>query len=137
MNEKLARPPRSMEQVLHPEKYLDGTDEPDEVELAEAQGTTPDFEGTLGEFFIRVLLRDGASSQHAEMAAKGWGGDRYAVLDAERGYRLVWRSRWDTKRDALEFEAALGAHFEKRFPGEALRLGRSGREVFFERLYFE
>ena len=137
LNEKLARPPRSMEQVLHPEKYLDGTDEPDEVELAEARGTTPDFEGTLGEFLIRVLLRDGPSSQHAEMAAKGWGGDRYAVLAAERGYRLVWRSSWDTETDAREFEAALGVHFETRFPSEALRLGRSGREVFFERLYFE
>ena len=137
LNEKLSRPPRSMEQVLHPEKFLEGTDEPDEVELAEARGTTPDFEGTLGEFLIRVLLRDGTSFQHAEMAAEGWGGDRYAVLAAERGYRLVWRSRWDSENDAREFEAALEAHFETRFPGEALRLERRGSEVFFERPYFE
>ena len=137
LNEKLSRPPRSMEQVLHPEKFLEGTDEPVEVELAEARDTTPDFEGTLGEFFIKVLLRYGTSSQHAEMAAEGWGGDRYAVLAAERGYRLVWRSRWDSENDAREFEAALGAHFETRFPGEALRLQRRGSEVFFERPYFE
>ncbi|HJS74042.1 MAG TPA: hypothetical protein VJ921_07145, partial [Vicinamibacteria bacterium] len=57
LNQKLERPPRSMEQVLHPEKYLEAVDEPTQVALPEAGSSKPTFDGTLGEFLIRVLLR--------------------------------------------------------------------------------
>ena len=60
LNELMERPPRSMEQVLHPEKYLggpDSLDEPVPVELSETRGAEVDFEGRLGELLIQVLLR--------------------------------------------------------------------------------
>jgi hypothetical protein len=139
LNDKLNQPPRSMEQVLHPEKYLRGIDEPVEVDLDEAHGAAPDFEGPLGEFFIRLLLREGPSSKQSEAAAEGWGGDHYVVLPAEggEGYRLVWRSTWDSERDAREFESALRAYVQARFAGEDVRVERSGRDVLFERPHFE
>ena len=77
LNESLRTPPRSMEQVLHPEKYLDGSDEPIDVTLPEARGRTVDFEGRLGELLIRVLLSEGVASATANTAAAGWGGDSY------------------------------------------------------------
>ncbi len=110
LNQKLARPPRSMEQVLHPEKYLESVDEPVEVKLPEAGTAKPNFDGTLGEFLIRVLLRAGPEAEAAPDAAAGWDGDRYAVLEAGQGfYRLVWRSVWDSEEDAREFRDALKA----------------------------
>ncbi|HEY7817009.1 MAG TPA: hypothetical protein VIG29_02240, partial [Vicinamibacteria bacterium] len=137
LNQKLERPPRSMEQVLHPEKYLDSVDEPVEVALPEVGSGKPDFDGTLGEFLIRVLLRGGPEAAAAGDAAGGWDGDRYAVLDAGQGnYRLVWRTQWDSEEDAREFRDVLKAYVDSRFAGENLRLELSGREVFFERPNF-
>jgi hypothetical protein len=126
-----------MEQVLHPEKYLDRVDEPVEVALPEVGRAMPDFEGTLGEFLIRVLLRAGPAGESAATAAAGWGGDRYAVLGADGGsYRLVWRSVWDSESDAREFRDALKAYVDQRFVGEGNPLTSSGREVVFERRRF-
>lgn len=137
LNRTLANPPRSMEQVLHPEKYLDRVDEPVEVALPEIGGATPSFEGTLGEFLIRVLLRAGRKADAAAAAAAGWGGDRYAVVETEAGwYRLIWRSVWDSEADAREFSDALKAYAGERFSGERNPLAVSGREVVFERSRF-
>lgn len=133
LNESLREPPRSMEQVLHPEKYLDGSDEPVTVRLPEARGRRADFEGTLGELLIRVLLSGGASSAAAEYASAGWGGDSYAVLEDEDSYALVWRTVWDTSSDAREFEGALKIHMDDRFGADGYRMEASGKEVTFER----
>lgn len=137
LNQKLDRPPRSMEQVLHPEKYLEQVDEPVEVGLPEIGGAEPSFEGRLGEFLIRVLLRGGPRGEGAIEAAAGWDGDLYAVLESANGeYRLLWRSVWDTEGDAREFHDALEAYVEARFSRENNTLQLSGRNVFFERKRF-
>lgn len=138
LNEKLRRPPRSMEQVLHPSKYLEGTDEPVAVALPEASGAKPVFEGTLGELLIRVLLRSGPASGSAEAAAAGWGGDRYAVLAAggNGSHRLVWRSVWDSEADAREFASAFRSFVQSRFAAENNPVRLEGREVYFERREF-
>ena len=133
LNESLRTPPRSMEQVLHPEKYLDGSDEPIEVTLPEARSRTIDFEGRLGELLIRVLLSEGAASATANTAAAGWGGDSYAVYEDGDGYALIWRTVWDTSTDAREFEAALATHMNARFDASTYTIQASGREVVFER----
>ncbi len=99
------RPPRSTEQVLHPEKYFAG-EEPRPVEMpATLAGTTLLTEGVLGEIFLRTLL-EGATE-----AAAGWGGDSYRVFDTGAGTLLVWRAVWDRPDDAREFLSALGARF--------------------------
>jgi hypothetical protein len=137
LNQKLENPPRSMEQVLHPEKYLGTADEPVAVALPEIGKASPSFEGTLGEFLIRVLLRGGPEAEAAGAAAAGWDGDHYAVLENGNGSsRLVWRSVWDSEADAREFRDVLEAYADARFPGESHSLTLQGREVFFERPRF-
>ncbi|MFQ5792782.1 MAG: hypothetical protein ACE5JI_20120, partial [Acidobacteriota bacterium] len=104
LNRKLADPPRSMEQVLHPEKYLGRRDEPVRVRLGEVSGGRAESEGRVGEFFIRVLLEALLSGNQARQAAAGWGGDSYAVWKTSNGsYRLLWRTVWDSDHDAGEF----------------------------------
>lgn len=139
LNQSLERPPRSMEQVLHPEKYLDGSDEPVEVDLPEVRGREIDFDGRLGELLIRVLLSGGASSETATTAAAGWGGDSYAVYQDQGGYALIWRSVWDTRTDAREFEAALAAHMASRLVDDSASyaIEASGKEVLFTRTGLE
>lgn len=137
LNRSLENPPRSMEQVLHPEKYLNGSDEPVEVALPEVRGRDVDFDGRLGELLIRVLLSDGPSSATATTAAAGWGGDSYAVYQDNGAYALIWRSVWDTQTDAREFEAALAAHMSAKHGSEGYTIEANGKEVVFTRTGLE
>jgi hypothetical protein len=95
-------PPRSSEQVLHPEKYAAG-EAPRVVDPGPAPaGGTTIADGVLGEAFVRTLL-----GGEAEVAAAGWGGDHYRAWDVGGRTLLAWRSVWDTPGDAREFREAL------------------------------
>lgn len=112
VNRAHADPPRSTEQVLHPEKYLGERDPPEEVRLPPLgevfPGRTVVRENTLGEFGMRVMFHEieGEFIEfiHGAVCA-GWGGDRYAVLESPAsGERtLVFASVWDTDGDAALF----------------------------------
>jgi hypothetical protein len=118
MKEAWHRPPESTEQVLHPEKFFAG--EPPRVVTppgAPPAGGRLVAQGVLGELLLRTLLEQGA-----EVAAAGWGGDAFRLWDVGGRTALVWRSEWDTRRDAQEFHQALGARFA-RHRGAAARRG--------------
>lgn len=108
VNQLLARPPASTEQVLHPEKYLAG-EPPIPVRAPEPPPGYRVLESEpLGELQTRVVLERCAPAPEARAAAEGWGGDRFSVLSGPaREVALLWSSIWDTERDALELEAAL------------------------------
>lgn len=142
-----ADPPRSTEQVIHPERYLE-RDEPIAVRLPDLSralggGWRELGADTLGEFGVIVLLTGPEDTEQAFEAAlpkaAGWDGDRYALY--ARGDRevLLWRSVWDSAKDAREFAAALRAYDEERFGAEyaetdgALRLTAGDRAAAIER----
>jgi hypothetical protein len=117
-----ADPPRSTEQVLHPEKYA-AREQPQAV----GRGTAPAgarllAEGVLGEALTRTLLGEGS-----DVAAAGWGGDLYQVWDAAGRTLVVWRTSWDSEADAREFHAAAGRRFTSSH-GRARRL--HGAELY-------
>ena len=109
------RPPASTEQVLHPDKYL-AVEQPLKVRragvadvLGEGAGWRRTASGSWGEWATGELLGNPA-------AAEGWGGDHYELWQQPTGTcqapcrqrdALVMRWRWDTRRDAREFETAL------------------------------
>jgi SecD-like export protein len=79
-----ADPPRSTEQILHPDKWLGRRDDPVAIAWPDLRVELPGYvkaaEGQLGELGIKILLRQGLHDpQRAEAAAAGWGGDRFAV----------------------------------------------------------
>ncbi len=108
-------PPRSTEQILHPEKWYGRRDDPVVVHLPDLAAELPGYaraaEGELGELGIRIYLREGLESiDRAAAAAAGWGGDRFAVYETPEkagGRLLLWVSVWDTDADAGEFRSAL------------------------------
>lgn len=106
LREAWSRPPRSTEQVLHPDKLFAG-EQPQEVAIRwSPDGGRLLAEGVLGELLAGTLLgKDGT-------ATEGWGGDLYRSWDVNGGTLLVWRSTWDTPRDEAEFREALRARFE-------------------------
>ncbi|HEY6322554.1 MAG TPA: hypothetical protein VJA16_13450, partial [Thermoanaerobaculia bacterium] len=110
-------PPRSSEQILHPEKWFGRRDDPVVIAWPDLGRELPGYakaaEGQLGEEGIAVLLRpampDGA---RAAAAAAGWGGDRFAVYQQAGRRLLAWIADWDTEEAAARFQAAasrLGA----------------------------
>ncbi|MDA1348733.1 MAG: hypothetical protein O3A47_07690, partial [Chloroflexi bacterium] len=116
------RPPRSTEQVLHPDKYAN-----DElpVKLAMPELTWVFGEGwshvrtsTMGEFFIRAYLESSFSAEEAAIAAAGWGGDAYSLFRGPGGQgAIVVAGVWDSDRDAREFHDIFMAFTEDRTGG--------------------
>jgi len=105
-------PPRSTEQILHPDRYRAG-DAPQLVALAPLTDTLgvgweQIDEDILGEFYLRQYLGQQLGEAAVERAATGWGGDRYAVYANEASGELVMvlQLTWDTPEDAEEFAAA-------------------------------
>ena len=125
LNRALADPPRSTEQIIHPEKYL-AREAPRPVVLPALNGALGEEwrllrSDVLGELVLRVLIQDTLGWPDAEAAATGWGGDAYAVLEDATGRRLViLESAWDSEPDAAEFYNAYVRAVGRRF-GASLR----------------
>ena len=104
--------PVSAEQVLHPEKYLERempvpVSLPD-VATALGQGWEEVYGDVMGEFFLRTYLETRTGSRAAALAAAGWGGDRFGLLEGPNGEQaLVVLLAWDSERDAQEFFDAM------------------------------
>jgi len=119
VNRAFARPPRSTEQILHPEKYQAG-ENPVSVTIAPIEqglgGTWKTLRtDVFGELVLRLLLQPSAGFPAAESAAAGWGGDAYTILEDGDGRRIVaLMTVWDTEGDAAEMFNA----FAESIPAE-------------------
>ena len=104
----LAQPPRSTEQVLHPEKYFVTPEYPLAIHLG---GLTPYLkdewtrveETTLGELVVRILGEQFVPRERAAQVAAGWNGDRLVALTRDDDVAVVWLTAWDNENDAREF----------------------------------
>ncbi len=104
-------PPRSTEQVLHPERYR--TDAPTWLTFDASDPVADRYMvDVFGEFAIgsllRQLLADVVTMSAVERAVEGWDGDRLEAwrFEGEPGRdRLVWLSVWDSEGDAEAFAA--------------------------------
>jgi hypothetical protein len=102
-------PPAGTEQVLHPEKYLEGED-PLDVAMRNLDGDLGAgwrslYSGTIGEFGTQNLLLLGMTdTATVKRAAAGWGGDGWTVYGRDDGARLIhFATRWDSEGEAREF----------------------------------
>jgi hypothetical protein len=101
-------PPRSSEQVLHPERYLD-RDEPTWLTYRTGMPTDARYiVDVLGEFMGREvlanLLRGRVSHASVERGMAGWDGDRLEGWRLEDGReRVTWLLVWDSVDDAESF----------------------------------
>jgi hypothetical protein len=124
-------PPRSSEQILHPEKWHAQRDDPVIVHLPDLSSALPGWskaaEAQLGELSIRTLLWPAMKHERAVRAAAGWGGDRFAVYQKADARLLVWVTEWDTEADAREFQSAaskLGRSWDVRRMGSRVVVTR-------------
>jgi len=108
VNQLFEHPPLSTEQVLHPQKYIEG-EPPTAVEIPKVpEGARELTHGTLGELGIRALFSDCLTDEDSTQGALGWGGDSYLVAVRPDGQLILeWSTTWDTPADATRFSAAL------------------------------
>jgi hypothetical protein len=122
VDQALATPPASTEQILHSDKYY-AQEAPIEVSLDDTSavlgpGWSLAYQQTLGELDIQIFVGGGEEPDfnlpglpvewpHAEVAA-GWGGDRLHMYEHPDGrWAIVWQTAWDTEADAEEFETRV------------------------------
>jgi len=107
------RPPRSTEQVLHPEKYLGpDVDEPVSIEGGDPTAALGDgwkllHSDVFGELDLRILLTEDLGRSDARAAAAGWDGARYWFCEREGAPSFIGAvTAWDSPEDASEFAFA-------------------------------
>jgi hypothetical protein len=69
--------PTTMEQILHPEKYLRGEPAVEVAAPPGPRGFEQHASGTLGELLSRAVLDHCLPQGAAERVAAGWGGDAF------------------------------------------------------------
>ena len=116
-------PPRSTEQIIHPEKYVAG-EAPIEVSLPDLSaalggGWRQTDSSTLGELDLRIMVEQDTDRPTAERAASGWGGARYAMLEEAGRATVVFRTAWDSSQDAWEFSQAYRRALRNRLGSQA------------------
>jgi hypothetical protein len=131
-----SRPPRSTEQVIHPEKYfIDERPVPVRVSglgRLLPRGWKQVAGGTVGEFDTDQVLKLGVSAAVAGDAAAGWGGGTYVLWSSRdrKQSALVLAWAWDTPRDAAQFAVALRQYVARKMGGRAaVRVAGSTRTV--------
>ncbi len=109
--------PVSTEQILHPEDFARGQpDVPRRVEVSVGDGWSILYEDTLGELELGILLETAGASR---TSARGWGGDRYVLLDDGDGHHsLAWFGVWDTEAQRDKFVLELTPRLSA-FPEQA------------------
>jgi hypothetical protein len=132
------RPPRSTEQVLHPEKYLGAA--PDEPVVFEGGDPLPALgEGwalllraVVGEFDLRVLFTEALGRDRARTAAAGWDGavSWFCERDGSPSF-LGLVTTWDEATDAEEFARAW-ADWAAARDGKKGGVGGEGEELRVE-----
>jgi hypothetical protein len=119
LNQALAAPPQTTEQIMHPDKYLAGevANIPDLGDLLGVVG--PGWlelrSDVLGELFIRVYLERELDPEEALMAGEGWDGDRAPLLENQEqdSYILALRTMWDSQANAEEFYSFYRTFMER------------------------
>jgi hypothetical protein len=118
-------PPRSSEQILHPDKYWKDSKRDDPLHVTIDTSRLPSGwkvagQDTLGELYLGLLTtpqadRKGLSAnplavmsvKYTNKASEGWGGDRLVLLSNGDDRFLELVTAWDTQKDADEFADAL------------------------------
>jgi hypothetical protein len=127
------KPPKSTEQVMHPERYL-ANDEPIGVAidaLSSLAAYTVAHKTVWGELGFQLFLRsNNVPASTATEAAAGWGGDRTIVLANPRDKRPhlavgISRSEWDTEADAIEAHEAAVKALDATIAGSVIEHART------------
>jgi len=141
LNNILASPPDSSEQILHPEKYIK-REKPIPVTVQyRPGGYEPYHSGVIGEYYLNVLLMAKNANKYMDFA-NGWGGDTFNIYRKSPSHFLAWKSAWDEEKFCAAFYFIFKQYIEKTFlvnfkegniRGSIFSAGQAGDNYFFLR----
>lgn len=124
VNKAFEKPPKSMEQILHPQKYAGKSpDYPSFVEKPDLSLALPDWkfeaQNTLGELLIGLMFEINLNNPELGMrVGVGWDGDCLSTWRAPNGdIAMAWVSVWDSDFDANEFYQAYLDLIDAKYAG--------------------
>src|SRR5215467_3894562 len=132
------RPPKSTEQILHPDRYF-ADDPPVPIEArapAALAGFAIAHSTVWGELGFALWLRShGVVEATADEAAAGWGGDRAIVLARPGDRRAdkavgIARFEWDSEVDAIEAAEAAGKALADAVVGGTVERSATRTQLF-------
>lgn len=117
-----ADPPKSTEQILHPQKYAGMRDDPTPVDRLQLPTSLPsgwaiDYANVMGEFSTYLWLRQFINEPAAKQASSGWDGDALQLLRHDAGgagFHLA--SVWDDESHAAQYYTAVRKMLQARYP---------------------
>jgi len=124
-------PPLTSEELLHPERYLEGRREPYGELPSEPRlrGCRTRSTSCYGELTVRAWLeQQGADAGAASAAAAGWDADRAWLFDCGARVASAWLLEYDGQGEARELERELRA-LAPAVGGEMLVLTQSGARL--------
>lgn len=128
--------PVSTEQVLDPDRLLEGTrDDPVRVGLESTEDSALIYANSLGQLETGIFLETRLGSGGAGLA-QGWDGDRFALMESGSGERgLVWAVAWDDEASRDRFVSALdGGLVGLSTSGEVRSMDVAGKPLAVVRL---
>lgn len=106
-DEVFDRPPRSTQQILHPEMYINDEkpEDPDPPSLDKPKQFRVINDGSVGEFDHSMLLRQFVGEKEGRTAASHWRGGAYRLYENKRDKYpvLTYASEWSTPAAAKQF----------------------------------
>lgn len=144
VNELYNNPPESIEQVMHPEKYL--TDKPIDVLFDPFQDVIAEScelvsDNVLNEADILWLLNSAYDEnwrlpdRTAKQAAEGWGGGSYQFARCDGEPIFFAKTVWDSKNDASQLYSSLEKYNGQRWTAsdrDQFWQGKDGEQIFIE-----
>ena len=124
VNDLYINVPQSIEQIMHPEKYL--KDAPVDVQTEPFRSMIDEEfdiirEDVLNESDIKMLFSAGydekwqLSDQQSSVAAEGWGGGSFIIAKKDDKPLFFSKIIWDTEQDAEEAETVFTLYSDRRF----------------------
>lgn len=122
-----SNPPRSTQQILHPELYLKGvapvTVTAPALPAASAAKWKKLDETVAGEFFLQEWLKEFSNTERAGDLAARWTGDDYAVYEEAQAAKgatapralLIWRLRTPGEADAARLFGGMSQAVDLRY----------------------
>ena len=125
VSEAFTKLPQSTEQILHADKYF-AYEAPHKLALPEfGRSLGPGWKqidyDVNGEWGCYLILDEFIkNANESRQAARGWGGDRFALYESGKSEIFVAQlTSWDTEVDAREFFDAYAKRTTKRYPEAA------------------
>jgi len=116
IDEALADPPVSTEQIIHPERYPNDAPTPVDVsDLSDelGQGWEDLDVMSIGEAWLALALGLRIEGAEVKEATAGWDGGTYRAWSDGQHVAVVLSTRWDSEADATEFADAMNAWLDQ------------------------